>query len=55
MAGHFIAASGQEFVGTNSVVPQKPVHTMRIFITRTVVMKRECATEIASQEKCKHG
>ena len=48
---HFIAALGQELVRTDSVVSEKTVHAMRVFISRTVVMKRECPAKIARKEE----
>src|SRR5215203_5521132 len=51
MRGHFVAASGEKLVGPDSVVPQKSVHAMGIFITRAVVVERECAPKIAREEK----
>src|SRR4051794_15297764 len=51
VARHFVAAPGEELVRTNSVVPQKAMHAVRIFITRAVVMKCQGSVKIASQEK----
>ena len=48
---HFIAASGKEFARIDPVVAEKAVHAMRVFIPRTVVMKRECPAKIAREEE----
>ena len=50
VARDFIAAFCQKFGGTDSVMPEKPVHTMRILVSRAVVMKRKSSAKVASQE-----
>jgi len=48
---HFIATSSQQFVRPDSVMAQEPVHAVRVFIARAVVMKRERAAQITREEK----
>ena len=51
MDRHFIAAASKEFVRAYSVMSKETVNSVRVLIARTVVMKRERAVEITSQEK----
>jgi len=41
----------EEFARTDPVVAEKAVHAMRVFIPRTVVMKRDCPAKIAREEE----
>ena len=51
VARHFIATSSQQLARPDPVMSQKSVDAVRVFIPRAVVMKRERAVQIASEEK----
>ena len=51
MRRHFIAAASKQLVRADSVMSEKAVYPVRVFIAWTVVMESECAVEITSEEK----
>ena len=51
VARHFIAPASEQFAGTDSVMTQKAVDAVRVFVAWAVVMKRQCAAQITSEEE----
>ena len=51
MTCYFVASFGQQSSGRDCVMTQEPMDAMRIFVSRTVVMKRQCSAKVARQKQ----
>jgi hypothetical protein len=47
----FIASARQKFSRRNSIMAEETVNAVSVFVTRTVMVKRECAPAVASEEE----
>jgi hypothetical protein len=50
MTCDFIAAACQKLSGGDSMMTEETVNAVGIFVTRTVMVKGQCATTVACEE-----